>query len=128
MTHAPSLNNQVLEKLRAINPQLFLVWDCINDYWVIFERHLDGQVFHVGDVKDANGKYMPIDERTFISLRKGDNSKYRNAYEATVRMKTKREKVLKSQDIEREDAAKNFAKRVAWHARGNRYFVMGKGQ
>jgi hypothetical protein len=125
MALKPHLDKSKEEQLRAISPRLFFDWDRKRERWVVKEKSVDGRVFDVMWVEDANGERIPIDNRTFDKLRWSDNSKYRNKNEAYYRMKERREKIIRKKEELQEERNKDFAIEAKNVARGRKLFHMG---
>lgn len=72
---APSIESGFLDKLRNVSPRLYTKWERGLDRWVIWYKGKDGQDYRIWEVKNEDGSYRPLDDRTIELMQRADMSK-----------------------------------------------------
>lgn len=74
-TDAPSVDASFLKEMKTISRKLFIQWETGLDRWVIWYHGDDGVDYRIWEVKNEDGSYRPLDNRTLDLLRRADMSK-----------------------------------------------------
>ena len=66
---APVLNGQIVREIKKINPLFYVQWNHFKGIWEIWGRTPLGQKYLLMGIKNKDGSYRPIDNRTYSWLR-----------------------------------------------------------
>lgn len=71
----PSIPKEFLVELKKVHPNLRAEWTPGLDRWVIWFRGSTGEDYRIWEVKNEDGSYRPLDQRTIDLLYRADMSR-----------------------------------------------------